>query len=104
MSRCELGFVLPRVLADGMIHCGRCRSQENGNIARLLLQRERGALRGRNIAVGQTCGETGRQLGQWTENDFMQHASARYVDFKPVPRSTIAASFSPNGKLLASTQ
>lgn len=56
------------------------------------------------MAVGQTVGESGRQLGQWTEQDFMQHASARYVDFKPVPRSTIAAAFSANGKLLASTQ
>ena len=68
------------------------------------MQRERGTMRGRNMAVGQTCGESSKQLGAWTEQDFMQHCSARYVDFKPVPRSTIAAAFSPNGKLLASTQ
>ena len=91
------------VISPPLARCCR-RPAEKGNIARLLLQRERGALRGRNVTVGQTSSETGRQLGEWTEQDFMQHASARYVDFKPVPRSTIAAAFSPNGKLLASTQ
>lgn len=73
------------------------------NISELLLQREVGGLRGRNLTVGQTPSETRKALGSWTEHDFMQHCSGQYVEFKPVPRSTIAASFSPNGCLLAST-
>ncbi len=79
-------------------------TRERGNIARIVLERERGGIKGRNIAVGQTVDECSKALGSWTEQDFMHHCSATYVDFKPVPRSTIAAAFSPNGRLLASTQ
>lgn len=81
-----------------------CRQGGPGNIAQLLLSRETGGLRGRNLSVGQTPSETRCALGRWTENDFMRHCSGHYVEFKPVPRSTIASSFSPNGALLASTQ
>ena len=85
-------------------HFSSCRNHDGGNITRLMLQRERGTLKGRNVSVGQTCGQSSRQMGSWAEKDFMQHCSSRYIDFKPVPRSTIAAAFSPNGRLLASTQ
>jgi activator-of-BECN1-regulated-autophagy protein 1 len=83
---------------------GRDRQSGGGHITQILLQRELGGLRGRNLAVGQTPDSSRAALGSWTEQDYMFHCSGHYVEFKPVPRSTIAASFSPNGQLLASTQ
>ena len=38
------------------------------------------------------------------EAESLRHLSARYCPFFPPPRSTIAAAFSPDGKVLASTQ
>ncbi|MCI40399.1 activating molecule in BECN1-regulated autophagy protein, partial [Trifolium medium] len=37
------------------------------------------------------------------EADSLRHLSAKYCPLLPAPRSTIAAAFSPDGKVLAST-
>ncbi|XP_047307994.1 uncharacterized protein LOC124911538 [Impatiens glandulifera] len=44
-----------------------------------------------------------RGLLSWVEADSLQHLSAKYCPLFPPPRSTIAASFSLDGKRLAST-
>lgn len=38
------------------------------------------------------------------EAESLRHLSAKYCPLLPPPRSTIAAAFSPDGKVLASTQ
>jgi hypothetical protein len=74
-----------------------------GNITRLLAQREAGMLRGRN--GGQSARRSERALGGWAELDFLAHSSsAQYSELRPMPRSTIAAAFSPDGATVASTQ
>ncbi|KAL5059802.1 hypothetical protein RYX36_031406 [Vicia faba] len=44
-----------------------------------------------------------RGLLSWVEADSLRHLSAKYCPLLPAPRSTIAAAFSPDGKVLAST-
>lgn len=42
-------------------------------------------------------------LLSWVEAESLRHLSAKYCPLLPPPRSTIAAAFSPDGKMLAST-
>ncbi|XP_068665485.1 uncharacterized protein [Aristolochia californica] len=42
-------------------------------------------------------------LLSWVEAESLRHLSANYCPLVPPPRSTIAAAFSPDGKILAST-
>ncbi|GLI66589.1 hypothetical protein VaNZ11_010509 [Volvox africanus] len=42
-------------------------------------------------------------VSRWAEEDFLQHSSSEYVEFRPPPRSSIAAAFSLDGRYLAST-
>ncbi|CAL0326846.1 unnamed protein product [Lupinus luteus] len=42
-------------------------------------------------------------LLSWVEAESLRHLSAKYCPLLPPPRSTIAAAFSPDGKVLAST-
>ncbi|XP_027353563.1 uncharacterized protein LOC113863956 [Abrus precatorius] len=44
-----------------------------------------------------------RGLLSWVEAESLRHLSAKYCPLLPPPRSTIAAAFSPDGKVLAST-
>ncbi|RDY07647.1 Activating molecule in BECN1-regulated autophagy protein 1, partial [Mucuna pruriens] len=44
-----------------------------------------------------------RGLLSWVEAESLRHLSAKYCPMFPPPRSTIAAAFSPDGKVLAST-
>jgi len=44
-----------------------------------------------------------RELSSWVEMDALRRCSASYSPLRPPPRSTIAAAFSPDGTLLAST-
>ncbi|KAJ7977148.1 Transducin/WD-40 repeat family protein [Quillaja saponaria] len=44
-----------------------------------------------------------RGLLSWVEAESLRHLSAKYCPLLPPPRSTIAAAFSPNGRVLAST-
>ncbi|KAK7284185.1 hypothetical protein RJT34_18926 [Clitoria ternatea] len=44
-----------------------------------------------------------RGLLSWIEAESLRHLSAKYCPLLPPPRSTIAAAFSPDGKVLAST-
>ncbi|XP_054810721.1 uncharacterized protein LOC129312118 isoform X2 [Prosopis cineraria] len=44
-----------------------------------------------------------RSLLSWVEAESLRHLSAKYCSLLPPPRSTIAAAFSPDGKVLAST-
>jgi len=44
-------------------------------------------------------------LAEWAEVELLRHCSSAYCNNRPpLPRSTIALAFSPDGKLLASTQ
>jgi hypothetical protein len=44
-------------------------------------------------------------LAAWAELQFLEHCSARYSALRAAhPKSTIAAAFSPDGQLVASTQ
>ncbi|XP_010441955.1 PREDICTED: uncharacterized protein LOC104725057 isoform X2 [Camelina sativa] len=49
--------------------------------------------------------ETGQcqSLTSWVEAESLQHLSAKYCPLGPPPRSTIAAAFSTDGRILAST-
>ena len=70
------------------------------SLAKLLLARET-----ENGATGRASRKAvGTALECWAESDFLRHATSEYVDFRPSPRSTIAAVFSPDGRHLASTQ
>lgn len=51
----------------------------------------------------ETVMDARRGLLSWVEADSLQHLSAKYCPLFPPPRSTIAASFSLDGKTLAST-
>ena len=42
-------------------------------------------------------------LRAWAEGDALARCTATYSELRPAPRSTIAAAFSPDGKLIAST-
>lgn len=42
-------------------------------------------------------------LTSWVEAESLLHCSAKYCPLQPAPRSTIAAAFSPDGTILAST-
>ena len=42
-------------------------------------------------------------LRLWAESDALRHCTATYSELRPAPRSTIAAAYSPDGRLLAST-
>ncbi|XP_061341436.1 uncharacterized protein LOC133287780 [Gastrolobium bilobum] len=44
-----------------------------------------------------------RGLLSWVEAESLRHLTAKYCPLLPPPRSTIAAAFSPDGKVLAST-
>lgn len=70
------------------------------NIAHLLRNREVG------LGTPRCLGAPARDcsFASWLERDFIQHCSAEYVDLRPTPRSTIAAAFSPDGTVVASTQ
>jgi len=46
----------------------------------------------------------GAQLERWAEGDFLRHCAAAYCPLTPAPRSTIDLDFSPDGRLLASSQ
>eukprot|EP00798_Chlamydomonas_sp_ICE-L_P025993 gene25993-11683_t len=75
-------------------------SGQKGNICQLLLGRELGGLslfRGKAKSIQQ------KGLESWVESDLLHYCSAEYADFQPAPRSTIAASFSGDGALIAST-
>lgn len=60
-------------------------------LQRLLLERECGSARIR------------KQVDSWAEKDFLRRSSASYASIQN-PRSTIAAAFSPDGSVIASTQ
>ncbi|XWS39104.1 hypothetical protein CRYUN_Cryun18bG0021600 [Craigia yunnanensis] len=51
----------------------------------------------------QAARDARRDLLSWVEAESLRHFSAKYCRLLPPPRSTIAAAFSPDGKMLAST-
>ena len=72
-----------------------------------LLQREVGGPPRCVRADPQPCcgeAEVARSLASWVEADSLRHLAASYCSFRTNPRSTIAAAFSPDGLLVASTQ
>jgi activator-of-BECN1-regulated-autophagy protein 1 len=68
-----------------------------GNVFNLLARREISP-RTKHVAR-----DAKRGLLSWVEADSLRHLSAKYCPLLPAPRSTIAAAFSPDGKVLAST-
>jgi hypothetical protein len=76
------------------------------DLASLLAAREVGAAR-RCVAGDVRAGapaDVDCALRSWAEADSLRRCSASYCQLSPAPRSTIAAAFSPDGTLLASTQ
>lgn len=52
-----------------------------------------------------TLPDLGSALDQWLEGELLRHCASAYCNnVPPLPRSTIALAFSPDGRLLASTQ
>ena len=76
------------------------------NLLGLLQQRELGLRRQRPQRCGWGAPQTSTSsaLATWAEADSLGRCSASYYSLHPEPRSTIAAAFSPDGALLASTQ
>ena len=76
------------------------------SLTALLAAREAGVTR--QSAPGRRRAADGEDvagaLRSWAEADSLRHCSASYCPLSPSPRSTIAAAFSPDGTLLASTQ
>ncbi|XP_010556869.1 PREDICTED: uncharacterized protein LOC104826055 [Tarenaya hassleriana] len=52
---------------------------------------------------GESASDAGCSLISWAETESLQHLSAKYCPLIPPPRSTIAAAFSSDGRILAST-
>ncbi|BDA46641.1 probable activating molecule in BECN1-regulated autophagy protein 1 at N-terminal half [Coccomyxa sp. Obi] len=59
---------------------------------------------GRDVPVLPVDTDPGQRLGSFVECDFLRRCAATYCELTPPPRSTIAAAFSPDGSMLASTQ
>lgn len=59
---------------------------------------------GRDVPVLPVDADPGQRLGSFVECDFLRRCAATYCELTPPPRSTIAAAFSPDGSMLASTQ
>jgi hypothetical protein len=74
----------------------------------LLAARELGSARhctsGRRSSAVGAPGDVAAGLRGWAETDSLRRCSASYCVLQPPPRSTIAAAYSPDGLLLASTQ
>mmetsp|Transcript_7806 Transcript_7806/g.18684 ORF Transcript_7806/g.18684 Transcript_7806/m.18684 type:complete len:729 (+) Transcript_7806:188-2374(+) len=84
-------------------------SRKEYNVSQLLLQREiyprsENSSRGAVCTCHAECSTSPNcELGRWAESDFFRRCSAKYLVLGPHSRSTIAAAFSHNGELLAST-
>ncbi|KAM7261478.1 hypothetical protein ACFE04_008845 [Oxalis oulophora] len=94
-------------------------SESNTNVFLLLARREvspqakrspkrlwRKPSKQHSTDVQPTCepvGDPKRGLVSWVEAESLRHLSSKYCPLSPPPRSTIAASFSPDGRTLAST-
>ncbi|KAL6757465.1 quinon protein alcohol dehydrogenase-like superfamily [Haematococcus lacustris] len=74
---------------------------QRGGLAKLLLDRESGAPNAKSLLQGRALWSA--RLASWAEEDFLQHCSAQYCDSIGHPRSTIAANYSLDGTVVAST-
>jgi hypothetical protein len=77
---------------------------EQKNILQMLLRRETFPGRDPYCRGNQKALHPKRAVECWTETDSIINCAAMYCPLRPAPRSTIAAAFSPDGELLASTQ
>eukprot|EP00241_Pyramimonas_parkeae_P004901 CAMPEP_0114254518 /NCGR_PEP_ID=MMETSP0058-20121206/17023_1 /TAXON_ID=36894 /ORGANISM="Pyramimonas parkeae, CCMP726" /LENGTH=355 /DNA_ID=CAMNT_0001368745 /DNA_START=261 /DNA_END=1325 /DNA_ORIENTATION=- len=75
----------------------------SGNVTSLLRERELWATGRRRVVAARQEQPSAALLKQWVEVDWLRWWSAMYCPLRPAPRSTIAANFSADGKLLAST-
>lgn len=81
-------------------------NRKSKNVLHMLLRREV-VNKGRLKICGRkdVNGNVEVALRSWMETDFLLHSvSAKYCSLSPPPRSTIAVAYSPDGKLIASTQ
>jgi hypothetical protein len=83
-------------------HCSR------RGVSALLAARELGAARlctsARRAAAAGAAGAVEAGLRGFLEADSLRRCSSAYCKLLPPPRSTIAAAYSPDGLVLASTQ
>ena len=75
----------------------------NPNLTGLLLKRQFASGSSR-IGAPANASQAYRAIDSWAESDSLKRCSASYCQLNPPPRSTIAAAFSPDGQLVASTQ
>ena len=73
------------------------------NLTGLLLKRQFASGCSR-VGAPANASQAYRAIDSWAENDSLKRCSASYCQLSPPPRSTIAAAFSPDGQLVASTQ
>ncbi len=78
-----------------------CRQEQT--LTSLLLKRQFGPCR-KPYCSRDISQQSSRVIDSWAEGDSLKRCSATYCQLTPPPRSTIAAAFSPDGKLVASTQ
>jgi len=78
----------------------RLRARELDPGGRLAKRAARGGNASSSVSVSR---QHDAGLRSWAESDALAHCTATYSELRPAPRSTIAAAFSPDGTLLAST-
>lgn len=78
----------------------RARELDPGGRLAARVARGGNASSSRNVSVSR---QHDAGLRSWAESDALRHCRATYSELRPAPRSTIAASYSPDGTLLAST-
>ena len=85
-----------------LTRCVLCRRQQQ-SLTNLLFERQFAPCSKRTCSQS-TSEQSTRCIDSWAEGDSLKRCSATYCQLTPPPRSTIAAAFSPDGKLVASTQ
>ncbi|KAL0022808.1 hypothetical protein WJX79_000182 [Trebouxia sp. C0005] len=77
-------------------------NRQEQTLTSLLLKRQFGPCR-KPYCSRDISQQSSRVIDSWAEGDSLKRCSATYCQLTPPPRSTIAAAFSPDGKLVAST-
>lgn len=79
--------------------------RRKSNVVQLIRSRELGCREARTrLQTAPNDSQLLSDLEDWAENGFLQRCASQYVEFDVPARSTIAAAFSPDGTVIASTQ